>query len=59
MPFPDDVHVMSGSTPYVEIMAGVHNVFRFFDIEYVRRLTYLGHPTAKRQGVRFRFKLQF
>ena len=59
MPFPDDVHVMSGSTTYVEIMAGVHNVFRFSDIEYVRRLTYLGHPTAKRQGVRFRFKLQF
>lgn len=59
MRFPDGSHVMRGGTPYVEIMAGFHNVFRFFHVEYVRRLTYLNLPAATRHGVRFRFALQF
>lgn len=59
MPFPADAYVMTGGTPYIEIMAGVHNIFRFFDIEYVRRLTYLDNVSVKKQGVRFRLKFQF
>lgn len=59
MRLPEGCHALQGDRPYVEIAAGVHNVFRFFHIEYVRRLTYLDLPTATRQGVRFGFKLQF
>lgn len=44
--------------PYVEITAGVHNVFKFFRIEYVRRLTYL-HDGVKRWGVRGCFEFSF
>ena len=38
MQFPDGSFIMDPSKPYVEVSAGVHNVFRFFHIEYVRRL---------------------
>ncbi len=59
MPFPEGSFLMDGGRPYVELAVGVHNVFRFFDIEYVRRLTYTGLPGAKKDGVRFRLQLQF
>jgi hypothetical protein len=44
---------------YVELIAGFHNVFRFFHIEYVRRLTYLNLPTATKQGIRVKFSMKF
>lgn len=59
MRFPEGSHVLRGDRPYIEVTAGLHNVFRFFHVEYVRRLTYLSLPTATRHGVRFRFALQF
>ena len=59
MQFPEGSYVMNPSTPYVEVSVGVHNVFRFFHIEYVRRLTYLDLPTATKHGVRFKFTLKF
>ena len=59
MQFPEGSYVMNPSTPYVEVAVGVHNVFRFFHIEYVRRLTYLDLPTATKHGVRFKFTLKF
>ena len=59
MQFPDGSFIMDPSKPYVEVAAGVHNVFRFFHIEYVRRLTYLDLPTATKHGVRLKFSLKF
>lgn len=59
MPFPEGTFLMDGGTPYVEMSFGLHNIFRFFDVEYVRRLTYTGLPGACKQGVRFRLSLQF
>lgn len=59
MQLPYGSRPLQGDRPYVEIAAGVHNVFRFFHIEYVRRLSYLDQPGVTRQGVRFGFKLQF
>lgn len=59
MPFPDGSYVMDGGKPYVEVLVGVHNVFRFFHVEYVRRLTYLNLPTATKHGVRFKFSVKF
>jgi len=34
-----------GNTPYAEINIGLTNIFRFFRVEYVRRLTYLNNQT--------------
>ncbi len=59
MPFPACSHIMDGRKPYVEVLFGVHNVFRFFHIEYVRRLNYLDLPTANKQGVRLKFIARF
>ncbi len=59
MHFPTTSHIMDGSEPYVEVFAGIHNVFRFFHIEYVRRLNYLNLPTANKHGVRLKFTAEF
>lgn len=49
---------MNPRKPYVELMVGVHNVFKFFHVEYVQRLNYL-RPGVHRWGVRLMFKTQF
>jgi hypothetical protein len=59
MYFPEGVNVMNPSKPYMEWTFGIHNIFRFFQIEYVGRLNYNDLPTAHKHGVRFRFKLEF
>jgi len=59
MAFPEGSYVMDSNRPYVEVLAGVHNVFRFFHIEYVRRLNYLDLPTATKNGIRIKFSLKF
>ena len=48
-----------GSKPYVEVIAGVHNIFKLLHVEYVRRLTYLDLPTATKWGIRVRFMMTF
>ena len=45
--------------PYIEVVAGVHNVLRFFHIEYVRRLTYTHTEVGEKQGVRFKASVKF
>lgn len=59
MAFPEGAYIMDSNRPYMEVVVGVHNVFRFFRIEYVRRLNYLDLPTANKRGVRFKFSLRF
>ena len=48
-----------GNKPYVEVIAGVHNIFKLLHIEYVRRLTYLDLPTATKWGIRVRLMMTF
>lgn len=48
-----------GSTPYVEVIAGIHNIFKILHVEYVRRLTYLNLPTATKWGIRLRVMMTF
>lgn len=51
---------MAWKTPYVEIYVGVHNIFKLFHIEYVRRITYVEHlPEKKRWGIRGMFRVTF
>ena len=59
MAFPDGCNIMSPDKPYCEFVAGIHNIFRFFQVEYVRRLNYLSLPSAHKHGVRFRVKVRF
>lgn len=47
------------SKPYVEVYVGVHNVFKFFRIEYFRRLSYLTGPHVCKWGVRYKFEFSF
>jgi hypothetical protein len=35
---------MDHGKPYVEAYFGLYNIFKFFNVEYVRRLTYLDNP---------------
>ncbi len=56
--FPSSSHVMSGK-PYWEVVAGVHNIFNFFSVEYVRRITYLGNAGTNKWGIRFGFDMSF
>lgn len=48
-----------GKTPYMELNVGVHNIFKFIRIDYVRRLNYLGLPNVKKNGVRFVLQFDF
>lgn len=51
---------MERKTPYVEVVAGIHNIFKVFHLEYVRRLTYLeGLPSSHKWGIRGAFSVSF
>ncbi|MBQ8712126.1 MAG: carboxypeptidase-like regulatory domain-containing protein [Prevotella sp.] len=59
MYFPDGVSVMNPDKPYVELVVGLHKLFKFFNVDYVRRLNYNELPTSKKWGVRFSMTLSF
>lgn len=48
-----------GSKPYLEIGYGIYNIFKFFRITFLHRLTYLDNPGIRKFGVFFsaRFNL--
>lgn len=56
--FPGESHIMSNQ-PYWEAMVGIHNIFKFFGVDYVRRLTYKDLPNVDKWGVRFNFMMSF
>lgn len=57
--FPAESHVMDSKKPYMEIVAGVHNIFKFFGVDFIHRFNYNEHPGTKKNGVRFSFALSF
>lgn len=59
MYFPKGAYVMDGSRPYMEFTAGIHNIFKILHVQYVRRLSYLSLPTARKHGVRFTLEFSF
>ena len=59
MAFPEGTYVMNPHVPYWEIVAGVHNIFRFLHVEFVHRMNYNDLPTAHKNGVRFTLHLTF
>lgn len=42
--FPKESNIMSNQ-PYWEAIVGIHNIFKFFGVDYVRRLTYRIYQT--------------
>ena len=52
-------NVMDPKKPYVEITAGIHNIFKLLHVEYVRRLNYNELPTANKWGVRLMIRTVF
>ena len=59
MYFPEDSYVMDPKVPYWEISLGIRSIFRFFQIEYVRRMNYNDHSHGHKNSVRFGFTLMF
>jgi len=59
MYFPEGSHVMNPKRPYMELILGVHNIFKLFHVQYVRRLNYNELPTAHKQGVRLMMRMSF
>ncbi len=48
-----------GNKPYMEVSAGLENIFKILRIDYYRRLTYLDNPNIKKGGVRIALRFSF
>ncbi len=48
-----------GKEPYMEFGFGITNIFKFFRIDYVMRLSYLDHPDISKSGILFDYKFDF
>ena len=59
MHFPDGTSIMDPNRPYAELVLGVHNIFKFFHVEYVRRLAYNDLPTSPKWGMRYVIAFSF
>lgn len=59
MYFPDGANIMNPNRPYMEMVVGIHNIFKFFRVEYVKRLTYKDLPSAPHWGMRYGVSLTF
>ena len=59
MYFPKGCYIMDSKRPYVEVIVGIHNIFKIIHVEYVRRLSYLDLPTSEKWGIRYIFRLTF
>ena len=59
MYFPEGVSIMNPNKPYMEMVVGVHNIFKFFHVEYVRRLNYTELPNSPRWGMRYVIAFSF
>jgi hypothetical protein len=47
------------SKPYMETSIGIGNIFKFFRVDLVKRLSYLNNPSVQEYGIRVRFKFDF
>ena len=59
MYFPEGSNLMDPHKPYAEMVVGIHNIFKFFRVEYVKRLSYRDLPTAPHWGMRYGVSLSF
>jgi len=59
MHFPEGSNVMNHNRPYCELVIGIHNILKFFHVEYVRRLNYNELPTSPKWGMRYVIAFSF
>ncbi len=59
MQFPEGIYVMDPKKPYVELIAGVHNIFKLLHVEFVHRVNYTNLPTANKNAIRFMVRMTF
>lgn len=59
MEFPEGSYIMDSKRPYIELIAGIHNIFKIIHIQYVHRLNYNHLPTATKNGIRLMMRLTF
>lgn len=45
--------------PYMEVSVGIGNIFKFFRVDVLKRITYLDNPNVSQYGIRARFKFDF
>ena len=57
--FPKSTYLMNPKVPYWEISLGIRSIFRFFQVEYVRRMNYNDHSHGHKNSVRLGFTLMF
>ncbi len=50
---------ITGKIPFMEAGVGIENIFHILSIEYYRRLNYLNHPYAKKDGIYLGITLAF
>ena len=59
MLFPDETRVINPKVPYWEISLGIRSIFRFFQIEYVRRMNYNDNRYGPKNSIRLGFTMMF
>lgn len=57
--FRNQSRIMDPKRPYIEALFGIHNIFKLFHIDYVRRFTYIDDPRTTRWGIRFMARVIF
>jgi len=57
--FPEHSYVMNPKIPYWEISVGIRSIFRFFQIEFVRRMNYNENSHGHKNSVRLGFTMMF
>lgn len=49
--------VLENGRPFAEVGVGVENIFKFFRVDYIRRLTYLDKPGVNNSAIKLSFNL--
>lgn len=49
--------VLDTSRPFAEVGIGIENIFKFFRVDYVRRLTYLEKTNIRKSDIKFSFQI--
>lgn len=58
--FPSNGHTYAPeSTPYMEVAFGIDNIFKCIRVDYIRRLTYLDHPSISKHGFQMVVSMAF
>lgn len=58
--FPSNGHTYApGDTPYMELAFGIDNVFKCLRFDYIRRLSYLDHPSISKHGFQMVVSMAF